>query len=188
MIKLYRFPYSCYALKVQYLLDKLQLDYEIVDVPYADRAELVKVTGGRVLVPAIVHDGQVVVDSRTICEYLLGLTENQLVPPGQAATIWAYADWCDSILEDVLFRIATPGIAAKFATPFETALFAFIKERKFGTGCVKAWQKTQPDLIANAQVLLETTLASIAVNGYVAGEAVSYADITLLGHLAIDVI
>ena len=184
MIKLYRFPYSCYALKVQYLLDKLKLKYDVINVPYGDRTELVEVTGGRVVVPAIAHDGHIVVESRTICEYLLGLIDHELVPTAKAATIWAYADWCDSILEDVLFRLATPGIADKFPTPFERALFVFIKERKFGTGCVEAWQKTQPDLINNAKVLLGKTLESIAVNGYVAGETVSYADVTLLGHLA----
>lgn len=184
MIKLYRFPYSCYALKVQYLLDHLKLKYEVIDVPYADRAELVELTGGRVVVPAIAHEGNVIVESRTICEYLLGLADNELIPEGKEAVIWAYADWCDSILEDVLFRIATPGIAARFPTLFETALFAFIKERKFGTGCVEEWHKTQSELITKARDLLTQTIASISVNNYVAGKTVSYADITLLGHLA----
>ena len=136
------------------------------------------------VVPAIAHEGHVVVESRAICDYLLSLTANELVPQGKEAAIWAYADWCDSTLEDVLFRIATPGIADRFSTTFETALFAFIKERKFGVGCVEEWRSTQSELVAKARSLLKNTIASIAANGYVAGTTVSYADITLLGHLA----
>ena len=184
MIKLYRFPYSCYALKVQYLLDKLNLEYETVDVPYTNRTELVELTGGRVVVPAIAHNDRVIVESRTICEYLLDLTQNELVPEGKEAGIWAYSDWCDSILEDVLFRIATPGISEKFSTTFEKALFAYVKERKFGTGCVQLWRDTQTELIAKAKELLQQTIKSITANGYVIGETISYADVTLLGHLA----
>src|SRR5690554_1511704 len=76
MITLYRFPYSCYALKVQFLLDHLQLPYETKDVPFSDRDELIEVIGGRVTVPALVHDGNVVVESRDIFQYLLTLTKN----------------------------------------------------------------------------------------------------------------
>ncbi|MEL6319341.1 MAG: glutathione S-transferase [Cyanobacteria bacterium J06626_14] len=184
VIKLYRFPYSCYALKVQYLLDKLNLEYETIDVPYTDRTELVEVTGGRVVVPAIAVGDRVIVESRNICEYLLDLTPNELVPEGQEAVIWAYGDWCDSTVEDVLFRIATPGIAEKFSTVFEKALFAYVKERRFGAGCVELWRNTQPQLITKAKDLLQKTIQSIAINGYVVGKSITYADITLLGHLA----
>ena len=98
--------------------------------------------------------------------------------------IWSYADWCDSTLEDVLFRIASPGIAEKFSTPFEKALFIFIKERKFGPGCVEQWRQAQPDLIQKAREVLQKTVESIAVNKYVAGETITFADINLLGHFA----
>ena len=37
-MKLYRFDYSCYARKVQMVLDLLGLRYDAVDVPYGDRA------------------------------------------------------------------------------------------------------------------------------------------------------
>ena len=184
MIRLYRFPYSCYALKVQYLLDALHLDYTPLDVPFTDRSDLVELTGGRVVVPAIDHDGNVVVESRVICQYLLGLVDNKLVPESLAALVWAYADWCDSTLEDILFRVASPGIQARFETPFEKALFAFIKERKFGAGCIDAWKLEQAELVAKARELMAPTLASIRSQGFVAGSELTFADISLLGQLA----
>ena len=60
------------------LLDTLGLPYQCVDVPFGDRGELVRITHGRVQVPALVHDDQVIVESKTICRYLLGLTNNDL--------------------------------------------------------------------------------------------------------------
>lgn len=184
MIKLYRFPYSCYALKVQYLLDALHLDYTPVDVPFAERSELVELTGGRVVVPALDHDGEVVVESRDICQYLLNLQEHTLVPEPLEAVIWAYSDWCDSTLEDVLFRLASPGIQDRFETRFEKALFAFIKERKFGAGCIEKWRQDEVALVDRAQALLAPSLAVIRRQGFVAGERLTFADISLLGHLA----
>ncbi|GAB4214134.1 MAG: hypothetical protein OHK0012_11580 [Synechococcales cyanobacterium] len=183
-ITLYRFPYSCYALKVQYLLAYLGLEHSVVDVPYGDRSQLVALTGGRVVVPALDHDGTVVTESRTICHYLLGLTSHTLVPPALAALIWAYGDWCDTVLEDVLFRLASPGIARRFPTAAESALFVFIKERKFGSGCVDLWQQQQDHLLATAQGLLQPTLGSLSAQPFVAGATVTLADIGLAAHLA----
>lgn len=184
MITLYRFPYSCYALKVQFLLDHLGLPYKVRDVPYTDRDELIEVTGGRVMVPAILHEGNVVVESRDIFQYLLTLSKNDLVPGGLEAAVWAYLDWTDSLLEDVLFRIASPGIAEQFAKPSERALFIFIKERKFGMGCVSEWQRTRKELIDRAKVLLAPTLETLSQSDYVIGNRLTIADVSLAGHLA----
>src|SRR5574340_696065 len=133
-MKLYRFAYSCYARKVQLVLDLLRLDCEIIEVPYGDRSELVSVTGGYVQVPVLVDDGgTVTVDSRAICERLLtGAAAAALIPPPWEGPIWAYADWCDGPLEDVLFRLAAPGVRRRFPRPAARALFTFIKERKYG--------------------------------------------------------
>ncbi|HET9933625.1 MAG TPA: glutathione S-transferase N-terminal domain-containing protein, partial [Polyangiaceae bacterium] len=71
-MKLYRFRYSPYARKVQMVLDLLGTDYEIIEVPFTDREDLAKLTGGYIYVPVLQdEDGRVIVDSRAICERLL---------------------------------------------------------------------------------------------------------------------
>src|SRR3954463_9258362 len=96
-MKLYRFPYSPYARKVQMLLDLLRRPYVTVDVDYSDRTPLATVTGGYIYVPVLVDDGGgVVCDSRRICEHLLvGAAGATFVPPPLDGPIWAYSDWCD---------------------------------------------------------------------------------------------
>lgn len=183
MITLYRFPYSCYALKVQFLLSYLRLPHKVKDVAFCDRQELVALSGG-VLVPVIEDEGKVIKESRDICAYLLSRTTNQLIPPGLEAAVWAYVDWSDECLEHELFRIASPNIAERFARPDETAMFKFIKERKFGSGCVEQWAAEQEQIINNARRFLTPSFQSLDQNDFLLGENITLADISLAGHLA----
>src|SRR5438309_1744632 len=104
-MKVFRFNYSCYCLKVEKALDLVGVAFERVPVPYLNRAELVELTGGYIQVPVLLDDsGQVIIDSRRICESIAkGPHGQRLVPVGFEAVIWAYHDWCDSVLEDVMF-------------------------------------------------------------------------------------
>ena len=94
------------------------------EVPYGDRNALAELTGGYVYVPVLVHDdGTVVTESRAICERLLaGGNAEHLCPPAWAGPIWAYHDFVDGPLEDVLFRIASPAIRDAWTTAWERAL------------------------------------------------------------------
>jgi len=61
--------YSPSARKVQRLLDLLGARYDLVEVPFGQRDELARLTGGYVYVPVLVDDdGKVVVESCDICE------------------------------------------------------------------------------------------------------------------------
>lgn len=185
-MRLFRLRYSPFALKVQKVLDLLGLSYEAVDVPYGDRSELVAVTGGYIQVPVLVDDdGTVVVDSRAICEHLLcGERAARLVPPGWDGPIWAYADWCDGPLEDVCFRLATPAARRQFARPVDRALYTFIKERKFGRGCVEEWEHNAGELTARIREMLAPTVRTLAQRPFLFGDRVTLADAALYGQCA----
>jgi glutathione S-transferase len=187
-MKLYRFRYSPYARKVQTVLDLLGLAYECVDVPYDDRAELARVSGG-VMVPALLDDDRAISDSRAICEYLLFGSENaaraaKLTPSPLEGPIWAYADFCDGPLEDSLFRIATPAIRDAYAKPHDRAMFTFVKERKFGPGCVEAWHRDRETIVARARRSLAPTLKTLAATPFLFGQAPTLADAALYGNCA----
>jgi glutathione S-transferase len=182
-MKLYRFRYSPYARKVQMLLDLLGKRYELIEVPYGDRNEIAALTGGYIYVPVLVHDdGKVTVESRDICEALLaGEAGARLVPAPIAGPVWAYADFCDGPLEDVLFRIASPAVRDAWPTPGERALYVLIKERKFGAGCVSAWERDRDALLAKAQRLLAPTFVTLEHGPFLFGEQPTLADAALYG-------
>ncbi len=182
-MKLYRFPYSCYARKVQMVLDLLGATYTIVDVPFGDRTELAALTGGYIQVPVLVDDdGAVIVDSRSICQRLVeGPRGATLVPAPWEGAIWAYADWCDGPLEDVCFRLATPGIRARMERPVDRALFTFIKERKFGRGCVDEWEKSLATLLARSGEMLAPTAQTLSQQPFIFGASPTLADAALYG-------
>jgi glutathione S-transferase len=185
-MKLFRFSYSPYARKVQMVLDLLRVPHELVDVAYADRSALASLTNGYIYVPVLVgDDGVVTVESRRICEVLLdGASGEGLVPPPFEGPIWAYADFCDGPLEDVLFRLASPGIRDAWRDAGERALYTLIKERKFGTGCVDAWAADRRNLLARARTLLAPTLRTLERQPFLFGQHPTLADAALYGNLA----
>jgi glutathione S-transferase len=183
-MKLYRLRYSPYARKVQMLLDLLRQTYELVEVSYGDRNELATLTGGYIYVPVLVDDaGKVICESRTICEELLkSPAASALVPSPFEGPIWAYHDFVDGPLEDVLFRISTPAMRDAWTTPFERALYVLIKERKFGAGCVDAWLRDRPTLIEKARHLLAPTLSTLEKTPFLFGNTPTLADAALYGN------
>jgi glutathione S-transferase len=182
-MKLYRFLWSPYALKVQMVLDLLGARYEAIDVPYSNRSELARVTGGYVYVPVLVDDaGRVITESRDICEHLLSDERGaRLVPAPWQGAIWAYADFVDGPLEDVMFRIASPAVRDAWRDPGDRALYVLIKERKFGPGCVDAWQRDQDALIRRARKLLAPTVSTLAARPFLFGDAPTLADAAVYG-------
>jgi glutathione S-transferase len=185
-MKLYRLRYSPYARKVQMLLDLIGHTYTLIDVPYSDRTELATLTGGYIYVPVLVgDDGSVTVESRDICAKLLtGDAARRLVPSPLEGPIWAYADFVDGPLEDVLFRIATPVIRDAWQSPSDRALYTLIKERKFGAGCITAWEQDRESWIARGRHLLAPTLKTLDARGFLFGTTPTLADAALYGVCA----
>ena len=185
-MRLFKLDYSPYARKVQMLLDLLGLAYEAVEIDFGDREELATLTGGYVQVPVLVDDaGAVTVDSRAICERLLrGEAAARFVPAPWQGPIWAYADWCDGALEDVLFRFAAPARARQIEKAWDRALYVFVKERKFGAGCIDAWETARPELLARAAALLRPTCETLEAQPFLFGARPTLADAALYGLVA----
>jgi glutathione S-transferase len=186
MYQLYRFEYSCYARKVQCVLDLMGVAYQAIDVPFGDRTELAELTGGYIQVPVLVSDtGQVIKDSRNICLALTATPAGAwLVPEPLAGPVWAYADWCEGPFEDVMFRIASPQIRRQFPRAADRALFTFIKERKFGTGCVEQWERDHDALITRAREMMQPTLRTLTKQPFLFGDKPTLADAALFGQFA----
>jgi glutathione S-transferase len=185
-MRLHRFEYSGYARFVQTAIELAGVPCEIVDVPFGDRNDLAILTGGYIQVPVLVTDaGDVLTDSRRIVATLVRDDARfaGLVPVADAGPIWAYVDWAGSGLEDVAFRIASPALRHRLPTAHERALFVFIKERKFGPGCVDQWKRDADSLFDRLLELLEPTVATLAARPFLFGATPTAADAALHGQL-----
>jgi glutathione S-transferase len=159
---------------------------EIVNERYGDRESLARLTGGYIYVPVLeLDDGRVLTESRAICEEILRWpSASHLVPSPWEGPIWAYHDFCDGALEDATFRLASPAIRDSWTTAFERALYVLIKERKYGAGCVDAWEAGRAGLLEQSRRLLAPTLSTLSKQEYVFGDAPTLADASLYGTCA----
>jgi glutathione S-transferase len=186
-MKLFRFRHSPYARKVQMVLDLLGAPHEVVDVPYVDRGEMARLTGGYIQVPVLVDDaGGVTIESRDICEKLIAHTPGgaRLAPAPLEGPIWAYADFIDGPVEDLLFRVASPFVRDNWKTDWERGLYVFSKERKFGAGCIDAWTRDRDLLLARAGRLLAPSVSTLGQQPFLFGAHPTLADAALYGVLA----
>jgi glutathione S-transferase len=183
-MKLFRFPYSCYALKVQCLLDLAGARVEVEDVPYGDRSALVELTGGYIHVPVLLDEqGTLHVESRAIAEFIIAGAPH-LAPTPLEGPVWAYADWCDQVLEDPCFKLASPGVRRTFSRPVDRALYVLIKERKYGAGCVEAWERSSAELLERSRSALGPTVRTLRASAFLFGQEPSLADAALWGQVA----
>jgi glutathione S-transferase len=181
-MRLLQFSYSPFAAKVRFCLKAKQLACEVVEVPYTQRAELVKVSGG-VGVPVLVDGATVVSDSPRITEYLetKGGPSLRLHP---LATV--LEQWADNWLEETAFRLACPGLEDRMgADQGEEArlMFRLVKERRYGAGCISAWRADQARYAMDTKVMLAPIVEAVRASGFVLGREVSVADAAVAGQL-----
>jgi glutathione S-transferase len=99
VLRLYRVPFSTNVERVALALAHKGLEADWIDVDPADRSEVVRVSG-QPLVPVLVDDGRVVVDSTVILRYLEELQpEPALFPrePARRAETDVFLDWFNRV-------------------------------------------------------------------------------------------
>ncbi len=188
---LYQFATSPFCAKVRKILDYKGVDYEIVEVDYVERKELVAVSG-QVMVPALRLEGvagadgpEVVVDSDRIAARLEELCpEPTILPPRWRGLHLALARYVDSEVEDALFRFAVPDEAACFARqgPDRLALFRYIRERKYGAGFCERMEREHEANLARVREVLAPFEQALEHGAFLLGRA-GLADFALYGQL-----
>jgi glutathione S-transferase len=102
MIRLYRAPYSTNVERVAIALAHKRLEVESVVIDYADRSP-VEAVSGQGLVPVIVDDGEVVVDSTAILRHLDERYPDRPLFPVDAADraeVDVFLEWFNEVWKD----------------------------------------------------------------------------------------
>lgn len=190
---LYQFATSPFCSKVRKILDYKGLDYQIIEVDYVERKELIAASG-QIMVPALrLEDTQgdgsggveTIVDSDRIALRLEELCpEPAILPPRSRGLHLALTRYIDSQVEDALFRAAVPDEAEFFARQGadRLALFRYIRERKYGTGFCERMEREREANFGHVREVLEPFEMALERGAFLLGGA-GLADFALYGQL-----
>lgn len=184
-LRLYQFATSPFCAKVRKILDYKGLDYEIVEVDYLERKELLLATG-QIMVPALaLEGGATIVESDRIALRLEELCPEPTIFPSQWRGIHlALARYFDTELEDALFRAAVPDEISYYRRQGRDreALWRLLRERKYGAGFCDRMVLEHEANIARSRALLTPLDDSLRDRAFVLGR-IGYADFALYGQL-----
>jgi glutathione S-transferase len=185
MLTLYQFATSPFCAKVRKILDYKGLAYEIAEVDYLERKELL-IASGQLMVPALTLDsGVTIVDSDAIAADLEDqFPEPTIFPPGWRGVHLALARYFDTELEQAIFRATLPFQLQHYARQGRDreGFYRMVRDRGNGAGfCNQMIRDHQANLARAHQILapLEDTYGDRA---FLFGR-IGYADFALYGQL-----
>ena len=183
--RLYQFISSPFCAKVRKILDFKGVDYEVIEVDYLERKELLTASG-QIMVPALTLDsGETIVDSARIAMRLEELyPDPTILPPGWSGMHRVIADYIDTSLEDALFRAAISDEAEFWRRRGgeREALWRLIRERKYGSGFVDRMIAERSVHLASAHEALKPFDDALAERAFLFGR-IGLADFALYGQL-----
>ena len=183
--KLYQFLGSPFCAKVRKLLEFKGVEFEVIEVDYLERKELL-IASGQMTVPAVTFaNGETIVDSARIAERLEQMhPEPTIFPPGWRGLHVTLADYIDNRLEDAVYPAAIADELAYYGSQGadRAALWRLIRERKYGAGFV---DRVMADETANwerVRAALAPFEEQLAERPFLTGR-IGLADFCLYGQL-----
>jgi len=160
---LYQFATSPFCSKVRKILDYKGVDYQIVEVDYVERKELIAASG-QIMVPALrledvdgASASESAVDSSRIAMRLEALVPEPTILPARSRGLHlALTRYIDGEVEEALFCAAVPDEERYFARQGadRLAMFRFIRDRKYGAGfCDRMAREHEANMVRVREVL-----------------------------------
>lgn len=189
---LYQFATSPFCSKVRKILDYKGLDYQVVEVDYVERKELIAASG-QIMVPALRLENvggegggvESIVDSDRIALRLEELCPEPTILPARSRGLHlALTRHIDSQVEEALFCAALPEEEKYFARQGadRLAMFRFIRERKYGAGfCDRMEREHEANMVRVGEVLAPFEMA-LEHGAFLLGSP-GLADFALYGQL-----
>lgn len=183
--RLYQFLTSPFCAKVRKVLDFKDVEYEIVEVDYLERKELL-IASGQMTVPVLtLASGETIVDSARIVRRLEELyPEPTLLPPSFSGMHQVLSDYIDTQLEDALFGASIPDKIAFFRRQGRDreAWWRMVRDRKYGAGFVDRMIAEHGAQETRARQALLPFEQALADRAFLLGR-IGLADFALYGQL-----
>jgi glutathione S-transferase len=155
--RLFQFRPSPLCAKIRKILEFKGLEYDLVEVDYHDRAELLAVTG-QIQVPALeLEGGEVAVDSDWIVTRLEALSPDPaVIPPVSGGLHRALTRYFEGEFGTALLRMAMPDLLDFYRHQGEQqlAFFQMIHDARHGAGfCERMAAESEPNLPQVLEIL-----------------------------------
>jgi glutathione S-transferase len=181
MLTLFQEPFSHWCVKARKILDYKQIKYEVKNVGYHDKRELMKATG-QDYVPALVHEGKIVTYP-DVPDYLEKLVPNpSIYPNGTKALAKAIEDWAHYRLEDIVWRYCVVDFPQTFKDDLERWVFVEMQELKRGP--LELLRTRRPALKADMESHLEIVQGLLSNHKFLLSETPSLADFATFGAIS----
>ncbi len=188
-LTVHQLAHSPYCLPVTRALEALGVPFTVHNVSNGDRREIIELTGGAYYqVPVLQHDGRVIYESSPestdVARYLdATFAGGRLFPPEHEGLQRIVVGHIENDIEGVTFRLVDPYYVASLTDPVDRVMVIRHKERKFGAGCLAAWERDRPALFDRTTQLLTPFDLALRARPYLFGDTPLYADFAFYGVL-----
>ena len=183
--RLFQFHPSPLCAKIRKILEFKGLEYEVVEVDYHDRAELLAVSG-QIQVPALDLAGaEVAVDSGWIVMRLETLfPEPAVIPPISRGLHLTLTRYFEGDFAAVLLRLAMPDLLEFYRRQGDQqfAFFQMVQDGKYGPGFCERMAAEQEANLLQASEILAPVDEALAEKAFLLGR-LGLADFALYGQL-----
>ncbi|MDA0813562.1 MAG: glutathione S-transferase family protein [Verrucomicrobia bacterium] len=189
-VTVYEMEHSPFCIPVTQVLTALGIGFERVAVPNWDRSIVIEVTGGSYYqVPVLKHGDKVIAesspDSQDIPHYIdQTFAGGRLFPEANSGLQEIVIAYIENDIESVTFKAVDSFYIDSLENPVARMMTIRHKERKFGPGCVAAWQRSRDELRGAAEALLMRFETTLRHSPFVLGQTPCYVDFSLFGVLA----
>jgi glutathione S-transferase len=186
---LYQMAHSPFCIPISQALLASSVPFETIEVPNWDRSEILTLTkGSYYTVPLLVDDGRVIYESGTDTQDVARYVDSKwargrLFPPAIEAVHLCTIEFLENELEARTFKLADIHYIPAIKNMVHRGMVIRHKERKFGRGCIDAWQRDATSIRAEADQLLARFETTFSERAFLFGDVPVYADFLLFGVL-----
>ncbi len=186
---LHELAHSPFCIPVRRVLEAAGVPFTTVEVLNHDRASLLRLTGGACYqVPVIEHEGEIVFetapDTQHVARWLdAAFARGRLFPARLEGLQSILVPHLENEVEGATFPLCDAHYVPSIADPVARGMVIRHKERRFGHGCVEAWQRDRGALWTAAVEKLRPFDSMAAHSPYLLGAEPVWADFLLWGIL-----
>jgi glutathione S-transferase len=185
MLTLVQFPWSPFCITVRQILKWNSIPFRLQNIPFHERASIIKATNGRGYTVPCVVDGKQAICAITdfgqeVARYVDRRYRLNLFPKEFEGTQLILSRYIENDLEMVGFKINDSYIIPS-RPMIERVMLVRHKERNFGRGCIQEWTSHRKYLCAQFAELLTPIDNMLAQSPFLMSDRPLFVDYDLYG-------